>query len=285
MSKKKGFTLVELLVVIAIIALLMSILMPALARVRKQAKAVMCQTNLKQWGVCFSMYTNNNDGYFMEGFIGGTPKPEDDYKLYWMEALRSCYGDEGDLRLCPSATKIGTEINNNQFGVGGGPFTAWGFFDGKLGEPSTTWSYAVGGDYGSYGWNGFAAHPRPGFGMYGGTGDDVNWRRANVNGAANIPLLLDHQWLDCWPGDKDEPPDYDGQPWPDPTSQMGRFLVNRHEGYLNAVFFDFSVRKFGLKEPWTFKWNRGFSTTDLWTLAGGVQKSDWPEWMRDFKDF
>jgi prepilin-type N-terminal cleavage/methylation domain-containing protein len=47
---RKAFTLIELLVVVAIIALLMAILMPALQRVKSQAKAVACMSYLKQWG-------------------------------------------------------------------------------------------------------------------------------------------------------------------------------------------------------------------------------------------
>ena len=46
--RKEGFTLVELLVVISIIALLMAVLMPALQRVKRQAKTTLCQANLGQ---------------------------------------------------------------------------------------------------------------------------------------------------------------------------------------------------------------------------------------------
>ena len=56
-----GFTLVELLVVIAIIALLMSILMPALRRVKMQAEEVKCKSNMRQVGVIFFMYLQEQD--------------------------------------------------------------------------------------------------------------------------------------------------------------------------------------------------------------------------------
>ncbi len=61
---KKGFTLIELLVVIAIIALLLSIIMPALQKVKAQAQFIICGSNLKQWGISSAMYTTENDGYF-----------------------------------------------------------------------------------------------------------------------------------------------------------------------------------------------------------------------------
>ena len=59
-----GFTLIELLVLIAIIALLLAILLPSLGKARDQAKNVRCRNNLKQIGLTFTLYTDDNEGKF-----------------------------------------------------------------------------------------------------------------------------------------------------------------------------------------------------------------------------
>jgi prepilin-type N-terminal cleavage/methylation domain-containing protein len=68
--KKKAFTLIELLVVIAIIALLLSILLPALRRVKVQAKIVLCKSNLHQWGLAWGGYNTENDNKIPETYAG-----------------------------------------------------------------------------------------------------------------------------------------------------------------------------------------------------------------------
>ena len=97
MRTQRGFTLIELLVVIAIIALLLAILMPALQRVKQQARGVVCQSNLKQWGTIWAMYTDDNNGKFPRRTSSSGR---------WIDALFDYYYREDKIRCCPVATKI-----------------------------------------------------------------------------------------------------------------------------------------------------------------------------------
>ena len=61
--------------------------------------------------------------------------------------------------------------------------------------------------------------------------------------------------------------------------QMNRVCVDRHDGFMNSLFADWTVRKVGLKELWTLKWSLGYETNGRWTRGGNVQAGAWPEWM------
>lgn len=71
MGRFKGFTLIELLVVIAIIALLLSIIMPALNAVKKKAATTVCQSNTKNLALGWYMYMGENDGRIMSSEDNG----------------------------------------------------------------------------------------------------------------------------------------------------------------------------------------------------------------------
>jgi prepilin-type N-terminal cleavage/methylation domain-containing protein/prepilin-type processing-associated H-X9-DG protein len=270
MHKSRGFTLIELLVVIAIIALLMSILMPALSRVKNQARTVACRANLKQWNLYFSMYAEDNNGRLEPGVGNG-------HTFHWFNALRKYYKNDHKFCCCPTALKPLYDESGNlgqQFNV----FSAWGIFKNDPG-------FAPEGDWGSYGVNGWVEDPPAGTAtVYEGFDTTNNWRTPNVKEAAYAPLLMDSLRFNLWPLHTDNPPVAVDEAW-ESTQHMRRICIDRHSGGINMAFLDWSVRKVGIKELWTLRWHKTYNTEGPWTRAGGVLPSNWPQWMQPLKDY
>src|SRR5215204_2784828 len=74
-GRKPGFTVVELLVVIGIVALLISVMLPALCRSREGGNRVKCASNLRQIGLAIQMYANDNKGNFPRTHFDGAANP------------------------------------------------------------------------------------------------------------------------------------------------------------------------------------------------------------------
>ncbi|MHC4534102.1 MAG: type II secretion system protein [Planctomycetota bacterium] len=283
MSKGKGFTLIELLVVISIIALLIAILLPALQRVRNQGRAVVCQANLKQWGTVLALYTENNQGRFLDGkkdslwFLRGSALSDGDpnkptvYQDVNTKGISCCPMatrpcDDEDWPGFSSTSHLGDTIRYLIEGKKGSTFEAW-----EITTPLPRFR-------GSYGFNGRLFNidfdtslrkdyrlKRPGVDIY------------PLRGRAQIPVFLDstHYYAPFYELYKPHKYEYEGS----------GVRINRHNGHINGLFLDWSVRRIGLKELWTLKWHQQFDTANAWTKAGGVKPSDWPQWMRGFKDY
>jgi prepilin-type N-terminal cleavage/methylation domain-containing protein/prepilin-type processing-associated H-X9-DG protein len=270
-SFQGAFTLVELLVVIAIIALLMGVLLPALGKARKQARTVVCQSNLKQWGLTYTMYCDNNNGCFFTGQINGSYELGADFGRYW-RATTKPFIQNKKLWLCPEAIKPQTATE----------MPASGSF------PNVAWAFE--GDIGSYGLNGWVLNPTGDVTatVFGRKPISDFWRTSQVKGTSNIPVFADMWFVDAWPLDKDLPPQSEKCQGDDETytkNEMQRVCVDRHSRFVNIVFMDGSVRKVGLKELWTLKWHRSYNVNGRWTQAGHVQPGNWPLWMRNLKDY
>lgn len=169
------------------------------------------------------------------------------------------------IRFCPMAKEIANPTDQNTTQGWGGKSLAWG----RLGPVGTKF-YDL---YGSYG---LAHYSRSAFRLAPNCPN--TWKTTDVRSPDYVPL-----GFDCA-----SPTIAFGDLFPPPSSESivaRSCIIDRHHGYINVLFMDFSVRKVGLKELWTLKWHPDFNTAGPWTTAGGVQPSNWPKWMRNFKDY
>jgi prepilin-type N-terminal cleavage/methylation domain-containing protein len=254
---QKGFTLIELLVVIAIVALLMSMLLPALSRVKAQTKAVICSAHLRQWALIWKMLVN--DEFEMTHSTGVTLKPagkfmDRDASVHWSGTVRDHYSKHLDAKMwfCPMATKGYQEGGRN-------PFMAWG--------TST--------NGGSYGINLWISNNR-GSGKIGTAAQEF-WTTPHIKEAAYVPMFGDAQQGNSDPLATDDPLPYEHEVWTPGAHEMQRFCIKRHAPYyVNLLFLDFSVRRRNLKELWRTRWH---CTFDL-----EAPLPVWPPWMEDIPE-
>jgi len=274
---QRGFTLIELLVVIAIIAFLLSLLMPALRKVREQGKMIKCLANQEQWNLQAGMFTESNGGRFWNS-DPGTPS-------YWWPGYLDPILRDWKLNktwFCPSAQKPIIDEHGNSTPTLN-IFNAWGIFprDNLTGAP-----FEPHGICGSYGINGYCLVPQgpsPAQAYEGGVVTKYGWKTAGEPGSSNSPWWIEALRFDLFPLEMSAPAANEFAAWA--SNNMARCCINRHQGFLTAAFQDWSARKVGVKELWTLKWHKEFNTRGPWTKAGGVNDSDWPEWIRPFKDF
>jgi len=234
---------------------------------RRRAKQAVCLSNLRQWGLIFREFTNDNNGYFCDaGSLGWKSGA-------WILALRPRMETRTNLLRCPEATRRHpTKVNY------GGPFNTYVVGSGGLQDRR---------EESSYGANLWIYNPRSGETHIQNRPTKWNWKTPHVKGANNIPILADSMWRGGGPsevGTGGEPPAYDGE-WSGYNNEMKHFCIDRHNERINHLFMDWSVTKVGLKELWKLKWHRKFNTNGPWTKAGGVQPRNWPEWMKNFKDY
>jgi len=269
-NRRMGFTLIELLVVISIIALLIAILMPALNKARDQAKATLCASQLKQFGLAWNYYAEDNDG----SNIWYAPPSKRDQGGFWFYQLGPYFGDKkfgrgkGDTHKgimtilnCPATHPWNAEEFPDTFGYGGYNMS-WRW------RTPTDEHGRIEYHEGSYTLNGWMQQ-RP-------SGSDARFYQKYDEAKNDIPLICDGGWVDTWPDNQDINETHDfldlkgsgipGTGYRMYPNELTRILLKRHGRAINILFKGTQVVRVPLEEVCQYKWHKFFKPVSFLDL-------------------
>ncbi len=252
----RGFTLIELLVVIAIIALLLSILLPSLSKVKDKAKAVTCAAHLKQFGLAWYFYAKEND----DSNIWYAPSHLWAEGHFWFYRLAPYLGGSEDFAKAQG--DISTRLGVMKIMVC--PSTRqWQdkYVDGAAyGAADMAWRWVdTEGAYTLNGWMQESSY----------SPNDDRFYRKFSRASDRTPLISDGGWVDAWPTSSEalQAPnliDLKGAGLPG-TYRMGsalpRLVLDRHSKGINILFKGNHVEKISLPRLWSLAWHHGFEPT------------------------
>jgi prepilin-type N-terminal cleavage/methylation domain-containing protein/prepilin-type processing-associated H-X9-DG protein len=252
MRKREAFTLIELLVVIAIIALLLSVIMPALKKAKEGAKALVCKNNMRQMSLGLILYTQDHNDLTMPLLHTAGD--------YWFHQIAPYLGDQNyrdtsgedvskamKVSYCPVASKP------HPSGGWGSAVYAWTF------QTVTT---------GSYGMNLWLIPKTDGdeYDLWDMSAslELENCFQKYSEARANTPTFADCNWVGSWPDDTDRAYDLEeGTIIHSVGNFMGRFCIDRHSMAINVGFVDGHAGKVTLEDLWTLSWHKEFSSAEV----------------------
>ena len=132
--KHNSFTLIELLVVIAIIAILAAMLLPALSAARERARSVACLSNLKQFGLAWAIYQENNNDWSPGGFYNSYYSFYAPNNTRWFEQFEGDQLIDKNVTRCPSSANWSFDSSNLNYGI---LVNIWGYYPNTISLAAT----------------------------------------------------------------------------------------------------------------------------------------------------